>query len=202
MTGHRMVKVGLMTLAAVTLAGTVASAQGLADVARKEEERRKALGKPATKQGQGKVYTNDNLNPDFTEPVIPATPATPAGAAAGGTKAAGASDKATPAAGDPASTGGENTGGNPNIKKVDINDRGEKYWRDKTNTIRTAIENAQKEVSGFELRLQSLSGDPAEQKVTQQLLTAARANVASLQGEWDNFQAVAKSANIPAAWVQ
>jgi len=67
-----MIKLHL-TLAAVVLAIPItSSAQSLADVARAEESRRKAVTKPA------KVYTNVDLRPDITEPpptnMSPATP--------------------------------------------------------------------------------------------------------------------------------
>ena len=63
----------------------LAGAQSLAEVARKEAERRGTTGKP------GKVYTNDNLTPDFTKP--PEPPPAPTGAAASD-PAAGADAKA------------------------------------------------------------------------------------------------------------
>jgi hypothetical protein len=57
-----------VAVALVTGAATLAEAQApppLAEVARAEENRRKALQTPA------KVYTNDDLRPDFTRPAPP-----------------------------------------------------------------------------------------------------------------------------------
>ena len=55
-------------LTAVAVATPVLlSAQGLAAVAKKEEERRKTV------KAVGKVYTNDNLRPDITAPGSPAS---------------------------------------------------------------------------------------------------------------------------------
>ena len=47
-----------MAMAFVLVCAAAASAQSLADVARQEEERRKAIRTP------GKVYTNDALRPE------------------------------------------------------------------------------------------------------------------------------------------
>jgi hypothetical protein len=200
MTTRHVIRVGLLALAGTVLAGAVANAQGLADVARQEEARRKTMGKPATKPS--KVYTNDNLNPDFTVPTTPVVPggSPAAGTTAGTAPAASGADKAKPA-GDPANMG-EDTGGSPNITKVDINDKKEGYWRGRASQIRGAIENARQDVAGLEQRMGSLGGDSSEQKVNAQLLAQARATVVSLQAEWDNFELVAKSANVPDAWIR
>lgn len=81
----------IATLTAIVVLGAVtATAQTLADVAKAEEARRKAVTKPA------KVYTSSNLTADFTAPVAPSTPAaaattgneTPGAPAAGAAPAA------------------------------------------------------------------------------------------------------------------
>jgi hypothetical protein len=199
MNGRHIGRIGLLTLAASMLAGAVATAQGLADVARQEEQRRKAIAAKAAAKTPQKVYTNDNLNPDFTVPTTPpASGGSTTTGAATGTKAATGADQSKPA-GDPANMG-EDTGGNPNITPVDIDDKKESYWRGKANQIRAAIENARKDVLGLEQRTATLGGNASEQKVNAQLLAQARATVVSLQAEWDNFELVAKSAKIPDAW--
>lgn len=58
-------------IAAVLLVPVVSAGQSLADVARAEEARRKNVKKAA------KVYTNDDLKPDFTMPDGPPPPAAP-----------------------------------------------------------------------------------------------------------------------------
>lgn len=93
----------LMAAAAlVTLGVATASAQSLADVARKENERRKALGKAT------KVYTNEDVK--STRPLTTAA-ARPADAAspAGGAGQAGASAGQAP--GGPASAAGADASG-------------------------------------------------------------------------------------------
>ena len=61
----------LLIVAALVFVGvaSVASAQSLGDVAKKEEQRRKTV------KSSGKVYTNDQLKADPT-PSVPATSAT------------------------------------------------------------------------------------------------------------------------------
>jgi hypothetical protein len=70
-----MLKVFLLTTAALLAAATPLTAQNLADVARAEEARRKTV------KGQVKVYTNETLRgadggepPSAPAPQAPATP--------------------------------------------------------------------------------------------------------------------------------
>src|SRR5262245_52830500 len=97
---------GLATLAASTLVSTLASAQGLAEVARQEELRKRAI-RAASSQKPVKVYTNENLTPDFTMPAqSPAQAAATTPLARTGQK---------PAAGPDPANNGEDTGGNPDV---------------------------------------------------------------------------------------
>jgi hypothetical protein len=77
--------VRLLFAAALVFVGVVhsAAAQSLGEVAKKEEQRRKAV------KSSGKVYTNDTLKPD-------PTPSVPASAAAGTTPAASSTPAPTP----------------------------------------------------------------------------------------------------------
>jgi hypothetical protein len=66
------IRVTALFAALAFAAPSLVSSQGLAAVAKKEEERRKAV------KAAGKVYTNDNLTRDITQPSMPAsTNATP-----------------------------------------------------------------------------------------------------------------------------
>lgn len=191
----RMVVIGgIVAAVAGSILATAASAQSLADIARKEEERRKAMGK-ATATKQGKVYTNDNLNPDFTVPVPPAPPPPAAGAS-------GATGAATDKTAKPAEAGSEATGGNPDIKPININDRGEKYWRDRSAALRGAMDGARARINAMQGRMTLVGNDPSEAQVTRKLLESAQAELASLQTEWDNFEALAKQQNVPDAWIR
>src|SRR6266581_8329759 len=75
---------GVLAAAVVALvtSASSASAQGLGDIAKKEEARRKTVKTP------GKVYTNESLHAEGAPPTAPPTdasptPATPAPAASG-----------------------------------------------------------------------------------------------------------------------
>jgi hypothetical protein len=104
---------GAVLLAAGLLPAT-AGAQSLADVARKEDARRKQQGKPT------KVYTNDSL-----APATPGTPATPAPAAAS------AAAPAAPGAAEPTKPA---TDARPEPEK------GDKYWRERIAAARAELE--------------------------------------------------------------
>jgi hypothetical protein len=176
---------GLLGIAVSMVAAAAADAQGLADVALREEARRMTLAsKPA------KVYTNDNLNPDFTKVAEPAVAEKEKSASSGQTQAAAADEAAARTAAD------------PGIPKYEVDDKKEKFWRDKANSIRTAMDNARKQIDALQARVSGLAGDPAEQKVTSQLLAASRAELASLQEESVRFGTLAKVANVPDAWIR
>jgi hypothetical protein len=90
-----IVRAGTTLVVAQLAVGSTAAAQSLAEVARKEAERRGATPEA------GRVYTNDNLTPDFTKPVPPAPPpgsTPPAAAAAAPEATAAAPAPAAPAA--------------------------------------------------------------------------------------------------------
>lgn len=116
-------------------APAAASAQGLAEVARKEEERRKA-----TKSG--KVYTNDDLKADIgsSSPAAPsnASPAAPA---------------ATPAPAEPAAAVDPPVGGKAEPEKD------EAYWRSRIDAARSALERSRIFADALQSRLNALSTD-------------------------------------------
>lgn len=127
-----MKKLQQFTLAMLVLALPIATqAQSLADVARTEEARRKAVGKPA------KVYTNDSLKRDFTESVPSnATPAAPA-----------AEQQAQAPAPD-AAAGGEGE------QKKD-----QKYWSARINAARQALERSRMFADALQSRINGLNAD-------------------------------------------
>jgi len=101
-------------LAGILLCGGVARAQSLAEIARKEEERRKATKSP------GKVYTNDDLRryPLLTPPAQPAPPAD------------------APAAADPV-TGAKTPPAAPAEQK---DEKDEAYWRKLIGDAKTRLD--------------------------------------------------------------
>src|SRR5215211_8672122 len=103
--------------AALLAVTTPLAAQGLADVARAEEARRKAL------KGQVKVYTNETLRgADGGEAPAPPPPAPPVAPAAQGTAKPAATGTAKPAGVDP---------------------KDEKVWRDRIAAARDALTRSQ-----------------------------------------------------------
>jgi hypothetical protein len=138
-----------LSCAAVLLAAgllpATAGAQSLADVARKEDSRRKQQGKPT------KVYTNDSLSPATPAPGAPAVPA-PATPAA-------------PAAAEPAKPA---TDARPEPEK------GEKYWKDRLGAARADVERSKTFAAALESRISALTldfvnrDDPAQRAVVEQ----------------------------------
>jgi len=121
-------------LAAVLLGAVMVSAQSLADVARAEEARRKAMGKAPGKAG--KVYTNDDLNKSGGAP--PPPPDTAAKPAEGSTASNGGAAASTPAAAAPAPAAGAATPPAPAEPPKD-----EKYWRARMTNARAALQRSQ-----------------------------------------------------------
>lgn len=166
------------------LAGT-ASGQSLADVARREAERRGATPKP------GKVYTNESLTPDFTTPPESLAPAP--------TEAAEA--EAEPGeSGDPLPE--ELAGAVP-----PRNERGEEYWRGRATRIRTKVEAQKAKIEALQQRLDTMAeqgGSTAarERELTSRMLAEARSDLTHLEAEWANFEATARSKNVPAEWIR
>ena len=174
---------------------TPLTAQSLADVARAEEARRKAV------KGQAKVYTNETLRgADGGEP--PAPPA-PAPAAAASTPAAGAK----PAAAAP--------GGKPDAPRSGEGAKDEKYWRDRLSTARDALsrsqtfaEALQSQINGLYTEFVNMS-DPAQRAVIEQKRLAAIAEQDRVKAEITkqtkalaDIEDEARRANVPAGWLR
>lgn len=169
--------------------GTAAWSQTLADVARKEEERRKAVTSP------GKVYTNDDLRrypvttPDPPPPPAEAKPAADAKPAVEA-KAEGKEEK-------------------PSIGQ------GEEHWRKRMGDARAARARSDTYLEALQNRLQSLvsdfynQADPAQRsaiwvqrtRVFEDLeklkkdITAQDAAIAKVEED-------ARKANIPPGWIR
>ena len=171
-----------------------ASAQGLADVAKKEAERRETVKAPA------KVYTNTSLVPDFTSPPPPPAPA-PAPAVQE-TKPApvSASPDEEPLQVPVAAKGTE-------VERQAPSDKGEDYWRGKAAAIRTAIAGQKAQIAALESRIADLSQgktgtDQRESELSSGVLDRARADLVSLQEEQARFENLAKLKKVPASWLR
>jgi len=184
-----------MAVALVLVSCATASAQSLADVARREEERRKAVGKT------GKVYTNDQLPPappvsaprPASVPAAPSKPAEPEAAAPD----APAGDAAKPA--DQATDAGTTEDG----------------WRKRVATEREAVSRSQILADALQSRINALTtdfenrGDPAQRSVIftdrQKALAEldrVKKEIAEHQKAITTIQEEARRAGVPAGWTR
>lgn len=184
-------------------AATFASAQTLAEVAKKEEERRKAVKQPA------KVISNNDLKPRTPERPPTAAPAPaeskPAQPAAGvaapagpGTAAAAGANQAKPA--------GE---ASPTEKKD------ETYWRNRITAVRTAQQRNQVYVDAMQSRINALTtdfvnrDDPAQRAVIAADRQKALGELDRLKKEIEaqtkeiaQIEEEARRAGVPPGWLR
>lgn len=185
-------------LAAFLITAAVpASAQSLADIARKEAERRRSA--PAT----SKVYTNETLTPDFTKVPEPAPPPSapspdPSGAVAEGTPTGGVADAAPSHA--------EQEGVTPRDQQEPqpSNDKGEEYWRSMADRIRARLNQQNAEIADLQRRVSSFPAGAAspEHDIAVRALRKAQADLVDLNQEWLRFERQARDRNIPDAWIR
>jgi len=182
--------VRLLIVAALVFIGVahVATAQSLGDVAKKEEQRRKAV------KSSGKVYTNDQLKSDPT-PSVPATNAT-------GTPQSPSASPSTPA---PAPTPSEDTP-----------DKGdEKTWRKRISDARDSLQRSQMFADALQSQLNALTtdfvnrDDPAQRQQIANKRDSALAELDRVKKEVatqtkaiSDIQEEARRAGVPAGWVR
>ena len=174
-------------------AATPAAAQNLADVARAEEARRKAV------KGEVKVYTNENLRgADGGTPPAPPVPAAPAAAAPGTTAkpaAPGTNKPAAPSAAD-------------SLKD-------EKFWRDRLTAARDAVRRSQTFADALQSQINGLytefvnMSDPAQRALIEQKRLAAiaeqdrvKADIGKHTKALADIEDEARKANVPAGWLR
>jgi hypothetical protein len=165
--------------------------QQLADVVKQEEARRKAVTK------QGKVYTNQDLEPDFTAGVPPAADPAPSPAPRSASPVAPTDDPAaaTDAPGDEA------------------NDEG--YWRSRSMSARAGLERSRIFAETLEKRLDALATDLARRDDSAQrdafeterlrleaLLERAVADVAAQTRAVTELEQEAREAGVPPEWLR
>lgn len=182
------------------------AAQSLADVARAEEARRKAV------KGQAKVYTNDTLRgadggaapppPTPASAPSPATPSAPATAgtpAPGGVSQPGTSPGSKPAA-PPAAAGTA---------------KDEKYWRDRLAGARDALSRSQTFADALQSQINALytefvnMDDPLRRSAIEQKRLAAiaeqdrvKADIVKQTKAIADIEDEARRANVPAGWLR
>lgn len=183
-------------VAVVLLGGTVARAQSLSDIARKEEDRRKAV------KGPSKVYTNDDLKkyapqapPGQAGPTAPApvpAPDDPVGAAV----------KAKPAAEQPKAP-----------EDTELKD--EAHWKGLITAARTKLDRDSSYLEALQSRVNALSADfaarddPAQRAVLWNQRTKALEEMERLKSEItegrktiQKIQEDARRAGVPPGWLR
>ena len=192
-----MLKGFLTSFVLLTSAASI-GAQSLADVARAEEARRKAV------KGQVKVYTNDTLRgADGGEPPAPPAPQ-PAPAAK---PAAGAADATAKPAPDP--------GAKPPAAPPAATAKDEKYWRDRLASARDALQRSQTFADALQSQINGLytefvnMSDPAQRAVIEQKRLAAiaeqdrvNADIAKFTKALADIEDEARRANVPPGWLR
>jgi hypothetical protein len=163
------------------------SSQGLAAIAKKEEERRKNV------KAAGKVYTNDNLTTDITSPAPPPTNAT-------------ASEPSTqvPSLNLPAG------GATPDPSAKD-----EAYWRSRISDARSALERSRIFADALQSRINALTtdivnrSDPAQRAQLELERQRALAELDRVKKEIaDQTKAIsdieeeARKAGVPPGWLR
>ena len=177
-------------LSGFVLAALPLDAQSLGDVAKKEEERRKAVAQPA------KVYTNKDLAP--TPPSTASPPET------------GTSDQAKPEAakGKESPKDAQAAGEKPVVKD-------QTYWADRKKALAGQLDRDQTLADALQSRINALTtdfvnrADPAQRAVIERDRQKALAELASLKKQIDydkkaiaGFEEEARRAGVPPGWLR
>jgi hypothetical protein len=183
-------------LLALVLVPDAARSQSLADVAEREQARRKAAP-------SGRVYTDADLppvsRPAPPPPVVPASPAdTPPAAEVPNGDPGGAGAGTTEAPVEP---------GAPGTVIEGREKRDEEYWRNRARDVRGRLARATADVEAAERRLAEIDtggqiSSPQERRIVAAALERLRANVGFLQEEVALFEARARVENVPEEWTR
>lgn len=194
----------LIAVAALLIATTAVSAQSLADLARREEERRKAIKTPA------KVYTNDDLRrlaAPGTTVTVEVPPATPADATGPAQAAPAPPPAATPAAEAPPA--------GPPAAAAASGAKDEKYWRGRIADARLQLDRNKGYAEAMQSRINGLTTDfSARDDFAQRAVIGANRQKALAELDRLNKEATAdtkritdiqeeaRRAGVPAGWVR
>ena len=200
--------------AAVGLAGVTLSAQSLGELAKREEERRKAI------KSSGKVYTNESIRPDPgsqapTPAPAPAGPQAPAGPAAapspsGVQPPSPSGAQPSPTAAGAATPAAPGSGAQPSGEKKD-----EAYWKGRIQGEREALRRAEVFADALQSRINALStdfvnrDDPAQRAVVATDRQKALAELDRVRQEVQQhtksiaaIQEEARRAGVPPGWLR
>jgi hypothetical protein len=178
--------VALVTALALASSASWSFAQSLADVARKEEERRQTIKQPS------KTYTNKDLG-SGSDVVLPAPVAPPSASAT-----------------TPASTSDSDT-----AQKSKEPVRDQAYWSGRMKALQIQLDRNQTFLAALETRINSLNtdfvnrDDPAQRGVIESSRKKALAELASMKQQVDadkqaiaDLEEEARRAGAPAGWLR
>jgi hypothetical protein len=209
---HRTLWTVALGLAAAALVARPVAGQSLADVARKEQERRKAAtsaaksdkDKDKDKDKAKKVYTNDDLGPGGPQPEAP-----PAEAASGqaAPPAPGTHTHEAPAAQAPPAAGAEAPAAGEN--------RDENWWRNRMTTARADLQRQTLFLEAIQSRVNALTtdfvnrDDPAqrdqiavERQKNLTELERVQKDIERLKKQVADIEEEARRAGVPAGWLR
>ena len=181
----------LLVIAVLNAGVGLVQAQSLAEIAREEAARRKTVSSAA------KVYTNDDLRPDFTRPIAPPASTAP--------------DTAATAADAPADQPASGAAGGAPAAPA----RDQAYWSGRVSEARAQVDRSRAFGQALQNRIDMLwtdfvnRGDPVQQRAIEQERNKALAELERVKRETeDNIKAVAaiedeaRRAGVPAGWLR
>jgi hypothetical protein len=185
----------------LTVAATgVAAGQSLGELAKREEERRKAIKTPA------KVYTNDSIR----NGQVPAKPAPSSGAGGPASAPASAAGAEPPPA---AAAAAAAKAAVPPVEAAEVKD--EAYWRKRIQSARDQLSRSQTFADALQTRINVLSADfvarddPAQRAVIATDRQKALAELERVKQEIGQYtkaiadiQEQARRANVPPGWLR
>ena len=197
-------RVAAMVLMVTVAASASPSGQSLAEVARQEEARRKAIKTPA------KIYTNDSIRSGPSPAAPPSSSPAPATAAGGSVSAPAAAPSSSKAASASSASPAAEPADEKSGEKKD-----EQYWRKRLHAERDALARAQIFAESLQTRINVLSADfvnrddPAQRAViandrqkalaeldrVKQEIVAHTKGIAGVQDE-------ARRAGVPPGWLR
>jgi hypothetical protein len=177
-----------MSMAGVLALEAAAYGQSLADVARQEEERRRATST------QVRVYTNEDLG-KASQPAPIATTVAAAKPDATASKADAGKVESTEAAAE--------------APKAEVNEhRNEQHWRERSRSYRERLDKLRADVAAIQSQidaLQAAAQTPAvlsDLRIAEKDLIKFKNQMAFIQKEWSQIELLAREAKVPPAWLQ
>ena len=184
---------------AILLTPAAPSAQSLAEVARKEAERR-GTAPPVTK-----TYTNGNLTPDFTTP--PPPPAPEAGPAT-----AARTDQVPRSEGELSEEEAAKLKEREDVEKWGVtprdqqelppgDDHNEEFWRSRSDLIKARLAKQNFQIQQLRERMTATRGSSDDERdVLERTFARAEADLKHINEEWVRFERQARDRKVPEHW--